>query len=38
VNKTIRDTFENYFEKVGEGKVDLFDFYKLIEKSEVNVK
>ena len=35
--KPVRDAFEEYFEKSKENKMDLFDFYKVIEKCEVDV-
>jgi hypothetical protein len=38
IDKNIRDTFEGYFKKSKEAKVDLFQFYELIEKCELDVK
>ena len=34
----IRDEFENYFKKTGETKLDLYEFYKIVERSEVDVE
>lgn len=34
----IKNAFENYFKKSGENKMDMQDFYKIIETSEVDVE
>ena len=38
VSDDIKNAFENYFEKSKENKMDLFDFYKVMEKCEVDVE
>lgn len=37
ISDEIYSAFENYFQKSGEKKMDIYDFYKIIEKSEVDV-
>ena len=38
ISDEIKDAFENYFKKSGENKMDMFDFYQILEKSEVDVE
>lgn len=38
VSDEIKDTFELYFDRSKEKKLDLFDFYKVMEKCEVDVE
>ena len=37
ISEEIYSTFENYFKKSGENKMDIYDFYKIVETSEVDV-
>lgn len=37
MSEEIKSNFEDYFQKSGESKMDLYDFYKIIEKCEVDV-
>lgn len=34
----MRESFNDYFRESGENKMDMFDFYEIIENSEVDVK
>jgi hypothetical protein len=37
VSDKIKESFENYFKKSGENKMNLFDFYQIIEDCEIDV-
>lgn len=38
MSEDIVNEFEGFFKKSGETKMDIYDFYRIIEKSEVDVE
>lgn len=38
ISEVIKNGFESYFKKSGENKMDIYDFYKVVDKTEVDVE